>query len=42
MNKKFLAGINGIACLASWNVQADEAGDFIVRAGAASVNPSKG
>ncbi len=23
-------------------VQADEAGDFIVRAGAASVNPSKG
>lgn len=41
MNKKCVAGIIGIASLASWNVQAHEAGDFIVRAGVASVNPSE-
>ncbi len=41
MNKRYLAGFIGIAALASWNVQAHEAGDFIVRAGVASVSPSE-
>jgi len=41
MNKRCLAGFIGIAALASWNVQAHEAGDFIVRAGVASVSPSE-
>jgi len=40
INKKCLAGIIGIASLGC-NVQAHEAGDWIVRAGVASVNPSE-
>ncbi len=41
MNKRCLAGIIGIACLACGYTQAHEAGDFIVRGGTATVNPSE-
>lgn len=41
MKKKCLAGIIGVACLVCGNTQAHEAGDFIVRAGVASVNPDE-
>lgn len=41
IKKKFLAGIIGIASLACSSVQAHEAGDWIVRAGVASINPSE-
>ncbi len=41
MKKKSLAGIIGVVSLFCVNAQAHEAGDFIVRAGVASVNPDE-
>jgi len=38
---KYLAGIIGLASFSSFSTQAHEAGDWIVRGGVASVNPSE-
>ncbi len=41
INKKSIAGLIGIAGLACCNVEAHEAGEWIVRGGVATVNPSE-